>query len=63
MTEILSTWAANYRLDTASLLKLHKAGKLLIIFEGFDEMDMIGDREMRLNHFQRLWEFAISKSK
>lgn len=63
VTEILSTWAANYRLDTASLLKLHKAGKLLIIFEGFDEMDMIGDREMRLNHFQRLWEFAIPKSK
>lgn len=63
VTEILSTWASNYRLDAASLLKLHKAGKLLIIFEGFDEMDMIGDREMRLNHFQRLWEFAIPKSK
>lgn len=62
-TEILSTWASNYRLDASSLLKLHKAGKLLIIFEGFDEMDMIGDREMRLNHFQRLWEFAIPKSK
>lgn len=63
VTEILSTWASKYRLDAASLLKLHKAGKLLIIFEGFDEMDMIGDREMRLNHFQRLWEFAIPKSK
>lgn len=63
VTEILSTWASNYRLDATSLLKLHKAGKLLIIFEGFDEMDMIGDREMRLNHFQRLWEFAIPKSK
>lgn len=63
VTEILSTWATNYRLDAMSLLKLHKAGKLLIIFEGFDEMDMIGDREMRLNHFQRLWEFAIPKSK
>jgi len=63
VTEILSTWASNYRLDSSSLLKLHKAGRLLIIFEGFDEMDMIGDREMRLNHFQRLWEFAIPKSK
>jgi hypothetical protein len=63
VTEILSTWAANYRIDVASLLKLHKAGKLVIIFEGFDEMDMIGDKEMRLNHFQRLWEFAIPKSK
>lgn len=63
VTEMLSTWGANYRLDASSLLKLHKAGKLLIIFEGFDEMDMIGDREMRLNHFQRLWEFAIPQSK
>ncbi len=63
VTEILSTWASNYRLDAASLLKLHHGGKLLIIFEGFDEMDMIGDREMRLNHFQRLWEFATPKSK
>jgi hypothetical protein len=61
--EILSTWASNYRIDVASLMKLHKAGKLLIIFEGFDEMDMIGDREMRLSHFQRIWEFAIPNSK
>jgi hypothetical protein len=63
VTEILSTWASNFRLDASSILRLHKTGKLLIIFEGFDEMDMIGDREMRLNHFQRLWEFAIPKSK
>ena len=63
MIEILSTWATNFRIDAISLMKLHKSGKLLIIFEGFDEMDMIGDREMRLNHFQRLWEFALPNSK
>lgn len=63
VTEIISTWASNFRLDPASILKLHRAGKLLVIFEGFDEMDMIGDREMRLNHFQRLWEFAMPRSK
>lgn len=64
MLEILSNWASNFRLDPSSLIKLHRAGKLLLIFEGFDEMDMIGDREMRLSHFQRIWEFAgIPKSK
>jgi DNA replication protein DnaC len=63
VNELISTWSVSHRIDPASILKLHKAGKLLIIFEGFDEMDMIGDREMRLNHFQRLWEFAIAKSK
>jgi DNA replication protein DnaC len=63
ITDILSAWAYDFRIDPYALLKLHKAGRLLIIFEGFDEMDMIGDREVRLNHFQRLWEFAIYKSK
>jgi len=61
--EILAGWGGNFRIDPAALLKLHKAGRLLLIFEGFDEMDMIGDRELRLNHFQRLWEFATPKAK
>jgi hypothetical protein len=61
--ELLANWAMNYRIQPASLMKLHKAGKILLIFEGFDEMDMIGDREMRLNHFQRIWEFAMPNSK
>ncbi|WDF58025.1 hypothetical protein PQ462_15005 [Flavobacterium sp. KACC 22758] len=63
LLEVLSTWSSNYRMEPLSLMKLHKAGRILLIFEGFDEMDMIGDREMRLNHFQRLWEFAGDKSK
>lgn len=61
--EILANWASNYRIDPQSLIKLHSSGKLIIIFEGFDEMDLVGDAEMRFNHFQRLWEFAIPSSK
>ncbi|MCX2454165.1 hypothetical protein OQX61_23040 [Pedobacter sp. PLR] len=61
--EILSTWAQEYHINPASLMKLQKAGKLVIIFEGFDEMDMVGDKDMRLEHFQRLWEFATTNAK
>lgn len=61
--EILSTWASSFRIEPMALWKLHKEGKLVIIFEGFDEMDMVGDKEVRFSHFQRLWEFAIPKSK
>ncbi|MGE8428003.1 MAG: NACHT domain-containing protein [Sphingobacterium sp.] len=62
-SEILSTWAQEYHINPVALMKLHKAGKLVIIFEGFDEMDMVGDKDMRLEHFQRLWEFASDSAK
>lgn len=61
--EIIANWASSFRIEPQAIQKLHQAGKLLIIFEGFDEMDLVGTMEMRLNHFQRLWEFAIPKSK
>ena len=62
--EILATWTSNFRLDPLAVLKLHFEGKILLIFEGFDEMDLVGDAEMRLNHFRNLWDFAkTSKSK
>lgn len=58
MLEVIATWASNFRIEPQAILKLHFEGKLLIIFEGFDEMDLIGDSEMRMNHFRSLWEFA-----
>lgn len=62
--EIIATWASNFRIDPQAILKLHYEGKLLMIFEGFDEMDLIGDAEMRMNHFRSLWDFAkIQNSK
>ncbi|MBL4578257.1 MAG: hypothetical protein JKX74_07285 [Flavobacteriales bacterium] len=61
--EILSNWASNYGVNPKAVLKLHQAGRLLLIFEGFDEMDVVGDQEIRLNHFESLWKFANPKSK
>lgn len=61
--EILSVWASNYDIKAKSLLKLHYAGKLLIIFEGFDETELVGDYQIRLDHFRKLWEFSTPNAK
>lgn len=61
--EILAMWAYRYRIDVQSLLQLAIAGRLLLIFEGFDEMDLTGDTDARLNHFRTLWKFAYPKAK
>lgn len=60
---LLSDWSANFSINPKALLKLHLAGKLLIIFEGFDEMELVGDYEIRLEHFKRLWGFSTPNSK
>lgn len=61
--EILSSWALYKDMNIKALMKLHNAGRLLLIFEGFDELDLIGDKEIRKEHFRKIWEFSISKSK
>lgn len=60
---LLSDWCSNFSINPKALLKLHHAGKLLIIFEGFDEMELIGDYEIRVDHFRKLWEFSTNNSK
>lgn len=61
--ELLGAWGARYNISAKALMQLHTAGRLLIIFEGFDEMSLIGDAEMRLEHFKTLWQFCSLKSK
>ena len=61
--EFLSVWAVNYDVLPKVVLKLHELGRLLLIFEGFDEMDLVGNYEVRLNHFQKIWSFSRSNSK
>lgn len=55
---IIASWASKFHIDPLAIMRLLIEGKLLIILEGFDEMDMIGDSNRRLEHFNRLWEFA-----
>jgi hypothetical protein len=61
--QFLGAWAAQYNINAQALLRLHIAGRLVVIFEGFDEMALVGDAEMRLKHFRTLWEFAYPKAR
>jgi len=61
--DLLATWARPYGIDARALMRLLIAGRLILILEGFDEMALVGDMEMRLNHFRTLWRFCYPKSK
>lgn len=61
--DIISTWAHNFDLKSKAILKLAQEGRLVLIFDGFDEMDFVGDKYMRLEHFKNLWKFAYPNSK
>jgi hypothetical protein len=61
--QLLGAWASQYNLNPLALMRLHIAGRLLLIFEGFDEMALVGDAEMRLKHFRVLWQFCYPNAK
>ena len=61
--ELLSTWAGRYGIDTRALIKLLIAGRLLLIFEGFDEVDLSGDSHARIEHFKIMWGLCYPKAK
>lgn len=61
--ELLGAWSVNYNINANALYHLHLSGKLLLIFEGFDEMALVGDSEMRLKHFRMLWQFCYPNAK
>jgi len=61
--ELLAIWAKNYHIDPQALLHLHLAGRLLLIFEGFDEIDLSGDTEARIAHFRTLWQLNYERAK
>jgi hypothetical protein len=56
--DLLGRWANRHRCKAEALLELHKAGKLLIILDGFDEMDLVADTELLFNHFNEMWALA-----
>ena len=61
--EFFGAWASSYRINPQALMKLLVAGRLLLIFEGFDEMADVADAEARRNHFRSLWRFCYPKAK
>ena len=61
--QLLGAWSTNYGINPRALWYLHLAGRLLFIFEGFDEMALVGDTEARLKHFRTLWGFCHERSK
>lgn len=64
LLNIIASWSSKFDISAKAIEKLLHAGKLLIILEGFDEMDLIGDSYTRSQHFKRLLEFMrFAKSK
>lgn len=61
--ELFGAWASPYRIDPKALFKLLQHGRLLLIFEGFDEMSQVGDSEARINHFRSIWKFCYKNAK
>lgn len=61
--ELLGTWAVQYRINAQALMLLLRAGRLVLIFDGFDEMALVGDAQMRLKHFKTLWQFCYPQAK
>lgn len=56
--EMAFSWCKKFGVTTDAFLSLNIAGRLVIILEGFDEMDFVGDAEIRMSHFRSLWRFA-----
>ncbi|SDL53244.1 hypothetical protein SAMN05660337_3216 [Maridesulfovibrio ferrireducens] len=61
--QLLAVWAAKYNINPKAMFTLLVAGRLSIIFEGFDEMQGVADQESRIAHFASLWKFSQQNSK
>ena len=61
--ELLATWAVRFGINPMALMKLLVAGRLLLIFDGFDEMAFIGQGDARVEHFRTIWQLAYPKAK
>lgn len=61
--ELIAVWAQPYGIDPRAVMKLLVAGRLVLILEGFDEMDLVGDTAVRISHFRRLWQLSYPLAK
>lgn len=55
--DLLALWGKKYGIHGEALMELHRAGRLLLIFEGVDEMDLVGDRQVRRANMRALWAY------
>jgi hypothetical protein len=62
-TELFAVWCERFDLNPRALMKLHQAGRLALIFEGFDEMAGVSNLESRIAHFRALWKFSHPSAK
>ncbi|KQU97450.1 hypothetical protein [Devosia sp. Root105] len=62
-SNFLAAWGAQHRLSGRALLNLVVAGRAILFFEGFDEVNNAGLRSQRLAQFDALWRFAFPRSK
>lgn len=63
LAELLNEWGMRFDLKGEALLNLVRAGRAVVIFEGFDEVQDAGRLYDRFRHFDRLWQFAFPMSK
>lgn len=61
--EILSYFGVQYGINAKALDLLNRNGRLLLVFDGFDEMDLVGTSDIRLRHFRSIWTLACPGSK
>jgi|GEM_PF-4754751 len=54
----LEDWAKTFEINYNALLKLHREGRLLVIFDGFDKMNPIRFDQNVLGQFETLWSYA-----
>ena len=60
---ILEIWASRFNMKSQALVELNNAGRLFLIFDGFDEMDLVGDTTILRKHFNKIWSLAAPKTK
>lgn len=57
--ELIASWAQRFSINPHIARYWIEEGKAVVIFDAFDEMDLIGDKNIVKEHFDALWRFAI----
>jgi len=60
---LVASWAVDFGFDTRAVMRMLEAGRAMVILEGFDEMDLVGNLATRFDHFRSLWQFASRRTK